>query len=59
MDRIGVRYVEYDYKRYYTELLRKRIDQLRDEKNISERQLSFELGKSRGYIDYKGAACLF
>ena len=50
MDRIGARYVEYDYKRYYTELLRKRIDQLRDEKNISERQLSFELGKSRGYI---------
>ena len=42
--------MDYDYKHYYTELLRKKIGQLRDDRNISERQLSFELGKSRGYI---------
>ena len=42
--------MDYDYKHYYTELLRKKNGQLRDDRNISERQLSFELGKSRGYI---------
>lgn len=39
-----------DYKDYYSELLRKRVDELRTAKGLSERGLSFQLGKSAGYI---------
>lgn len=37
-------------KEKYIDLIRKRITELRIKKNVSEYQMSYDLGKSKGYI---------
>ena len=41
----------YEGNKDYEKFLRDRITKLRIEKNLSERQLSFELGHCEGYIN--------
>ena len=40
-----------DFVEYYLDFTRKRITELRDAKDVSEREMSFALGKSQSFIN--------